>query len=380
MLRLIRRSLSWKLFFSYLAVILVGGIVLVSAAGWVLPSAFQRHLIAMSQALPGNAGQNLSKMQTDLYTNFRDGVIEALGLSALAATAASLILSWFVSRQVVVPIHSMMQASRRISEGEFQERVRVPGDLKQGDLDELAQLALSFNRMAERLAQVETVRSQLIADVAHELRTPLTIIKGSMEGLVDGVLPDSEETYLQVYHEADRLQRLVADLQELSRVEAGTYLLAMKPCGVRELISMVVDRLGRQFEEKGVTLENNVSPALPQVLADENRILQVLTNLVGNALTYTPAGGLVRISAVQHSRTVEISVQDTGIGIAVEHLPHIFTRFYRVDPSRSRASGGSGIGLTIARHLVEAHGGKIWVESPGPGRGSTFTFTLPIAP
>ncbi|MGE5222147.1 MAG: sensor histidine kinase [Omnitrophica WOR_2 bacterium] len=378
--KLIRRNLSWKLFFSYLVVILVGGIVLVSAAGLVVPSVFQRHLAAMTEAFSGNTSQNVARMQADLYINFRDGIIEALGVAALAATVTSLVLSWFVSRQVVVPIHAMMRASQRIAEGEYQERVQVLGDLKRGDFDELAQLALSFNRMAERLAQVETVRSQLIADVAHELRTPLTVIKGSMEGLMDGVLPGNDETYLQVYHEADRLQVLVADLQELSRVEAGAYPLVLKPSSARDLVDMVVDRLGRQFEEKSVLLENDVSPALPPVQADASRILQVLTNLVGNALAYTPTGGKVRISAVQRLPYVEISVQDTGIGISVEHLPHIFTRFYRVDPSRSRVSGGSGIGLTVAKHLAEAHGGKIWVDSPGPGQGSTFTFSLPIAP
>jgi len=257
--------------------------------------------------------------------------------------------------------------------------VRVFGDLAKGELDELAQLALHFNQMADRLERTESIRRQLIGDVAHELRTPLTAIKGSMEGLIDGVLPADAETFQQVYREADRLQRLVADLQELSRVEAGAYSLNLRPVSVGRLIEAFVARFGRQFAEKGVALETDLPAGLPSVMADEDRIGQVLLNLAGNALQYTPAGGKVRVAAHRQDNEVHIAVTDTGIGIAAEHLPHLFTRFYRVDKSRSRAGGGSGIGLTISRHLIEAHGGRIWAASPGPGQGSTFTFTLPIA-
>jgi len=223
------------------------------------------------------------------------------------------------------------------------------------------------------------MRRELIGDVAHELRTPLTAIKGSMEGLIDGVLPSEVETYQLIYAEADRLERLVNDLQELSRVEAGAYELIRKPISVSSLVESAAARLSRQFEDKGVTLESKVPANLPPALADEDRIGQVLLNLVGNALQYTPPGGHVRIAASRRGHEVHVSITDTGIGISPEHLPHLFTRFYRVDKSRSRAGGGSGIGLTIARHLVEAHGGRIWVESPGAGRGSSFTFTLPLA-
>ena len=245
--------------------------------------------------------------------------------------------------------------------------------------DELDGLALSFNQMAVRLEQTETMRRQLLGDVAHELRTPLTSIKGYMEALIDGVLPANMETYQQVYREADRLQRLVHDLQELSRVEAGAYPLKLQPIAVSTLIAALTARLGRQFEEKGVSLQCDVSADLPRVRVDEDRIGQVLINLVGNALHYTPSGGSVRVVARQQGREIQIAVIDTGIGIPAEHLPHLFTRFYRVDKSRSRAGGGSGIGLTIGKHLVEAHGGRIWVTSAGADHGSTFTFTLPVA-
>jgi histidine kinase len=173
---------------------------------------------------------------------------------------------------------------------------------------------------------------------------------------------------------------LVNDLQELSRVEARAYELHRKPVSVQAVVDATVSRLGRQFEEKGVALETDLPPDLSPVYADEDRLGQVLLNLVGNALQYTAAGGRVAIRASRQRDEVYVSVTDTGIGISAEHLPHLFDRFYRVDKSRSRAGGGSGIGLTIARHLVEAHGGRIWAESPGLGKGSTLTFTLPLLP
>jgi len=316
---------------------------------------------------------------TDLFTNFSDAVGEALTLAASAALVAAVAVSLFVTRQIVAPVRAMTAATQHIADGHYDERVRVSGDPAKNELDELAQLALHFNRMADKLEHTENMRRQLIGDVAHELRTPLTAIKGSMEGLIDGVLPAEIETFQQVYREADRLQRLVADLQELSRVEAGAFALNRQRVAVRRLIDVLVSRLSRQFVEKGVALETDCPPDVPDVLADEDRIGQVLLNLAGNALQYTPARGKVRVAAQRHGGEIRITVSDTGIGIPPEHLPHVFTRFYRVDKSRSRAGGGSGVGLTIAKHLVEAHGGHIWAASPGPGQGSTFTFTLRIA-
>ncbi|OGO63940.1 MAG: hypothetical protein A2Z45_04140 [Chloroflexi bacterium RBG_19FT_COMBO_55_16] len=377
MLSTIRRHLGIKIFLSYLVVILVGVIVLASAAEFAVPSAFDRHMIAMSGMMSDMMGG--ARLEKDLFTSFRAAVTEALALAVLAASLVAVLASLFVSRQVVAPVREMMIASQRIAEGHYAERVRVPGDTRKGELDELAQLALSFNQMAAKLEGTESMRRELIGDVAHELRTPLTAIKGSMEGLIDGVLPSEVETYQLIYAEADRLERLVNDLQELSRVEAGAYELIRKPISVSSLVESAAARLSRQFEDKGVTLESKVPANLPPALADEDRIGQVLLNLVGNALQYTPPGGHVRIAASRRGHEVHVSITDTGIGISPEHLPHLFTRFYRVDKSRSRAGGGSGIGLTIARHLVEAHGGRIWVESPGAGRGSSFTFTLPLA-
>jgi histidine kinase len=199
-----------------------------------------------------------------------------------------------------------------------------------------------------------------------------------MEGLIDGVLPPKQDTFQYIYHEADRLQRLVSDLQELSRVEMQVSAMRPGRLQARSLIQSAVDRLKNQFEEKGVDLNWEVEDHLPTLWADEDRIGQILLNILGNALQYTPQGGKVDIRVRRKEDEVHFRIEDSGLGISPEHLPHIFKRFYRVDKSRSRISGGTGIGLTIARQLVKANGGRIWAESAGDDQGSTFTFTLPI--
>ena len=373
-----RRHLGAKLLLSYMAIIVVGVVVLIIASQFVLPTTFNRHMagMGMMNGMMGGQGQGLGgpDAMSQLYIDFRASFNEALMYAALAAMVAAVALSIYLSRSVIVPVHAMSLASQRIADGRYDERVQVRGE------DELAQLAVRFNQMAGKLDQVESMRRRLIGDVSHELRTPLTAIKGSMEGLMDGVLPATQETFQQIHTEADRLNRLVDDLQELSRVEARAYELEIRPLDVFSLVRTVTKRLASQAELKHVLLDIELAPDLPRVLADEDRAVQVLTNLVGNALQYTPENGKVTIFAKRIDHEVQISVRDTGTGIPPEHLPHIFDRFYRVDASRSRsrrAGGGSGIGLTIARALVEAHGGRIWAESAGEGLGSTFRFTLP---
>ncbi len=365
--------LGWKLMASYFIVIVMGVITLAIVAEMVVPATFNRHVMEMEEIMGANTDPaRMSQLEADLYANYQSAFSEALSLAAVIAVTSAFLVSFLVSRRVVTPIRKLMHASQHIAAGYYDERVTVMSD------DELGQLAQSFNRMAETLHQTEQLRRELIGNVTHELRTPLTSIKGYMEGLLDGVLPATPDTFQQVYHEADRLQRLVNDLQELSRVEADAFTLHQKFVAAGTVIQRIADRLHPQFEAKGVTLTLQVPENLPSVWADEDRISQVLVNLMGNALQYTPSGGKVTVSAAQQSDELHISIADTGIGIPPEHLPHLFTRFYRVDKSRSRAGGGSGIGLTIARHLVEAHGGKIQVHSDGTGKGSTFSFSLPL--
>ncbi len=369
----LRRRLAVKLFISYLVVIVVGILIQAVVVEVLIPEAFQRHMMSMQSAMGMMAGTG----RTGLLESFRAAVNEALAAAGLVAALSAFVVSIFISRQVVSPVQSITRASLRIADGHFAERVQA-GDKDPARADELDKLAHAFNLMAERLEHTEQMRRQLLGDVSHELRTPLTAIKGSMEALTDGVLPAEPATFAQIELEADRLQRLVNDLQELSRVEAGAYVLERLPVAVAELAQTAARQVDLQFRQKEISLQLHLAPALPAVQGDPDRLLQVLLNLLNNACQYTPAGGSVTLEAAQHGPEILFSVKDTGIGIPAEHIPHLFTRFYRVDKSRSRqAGGGSGIGLTICRYLVEAHGGRIWAQSPGPGQGAAFFFTLP---
>lgn len=383
MIRYFRRRLRWKLFLSYLAVVLVGAVVLIVAMEFAIPRAFARHLATM-EAFGGNAVDDhmlmdgSEHMMADLFVHFRTAVTEATLIALSAASLIAVAISALISRRVISPVRDMMRASGQIAQGNYSRRVSLPANRPLADLDEMGQLAYGFNQMAAQLEESDALRRQLIGDVTHELITPLTVIKGSMEGLIDGVLPPEPATFQQIAHDAARLQRLVTDLQELSRVEAGAYELHLQPVNLGTLMSNIANHLRRQFEDKGVQLQVHLPPGLLMVEIDPDRISQVLINLIGNALQYTPTDGRVDVSAQRKNDGVLFIVADTGAGVAAEQIPHLFTRFYRVDKSRARASGGSGIGLTIARYLVEAHGGRIWAESRGVGQGSQFMFFLPL--
>ena len=379
MMKFIRTHLAWKLLFSYLLVVFIGILVLITAASLFVPATFERHMASMNAIMAD--GSNMSsdeEMQAELFSQYTVAVYEAVGYATLAALVAAIIASILISRQVVTPMLRMTSLSHRIAEGEYAERLKLPGGLQASQVDELDQLALSFNQMAEKLEKVETMRRQLIGDVTHELRTPLTAVKGYLEGVMDGVLPASPETFQQIHAEIDRLQRLVNDLQELSRVESGAVQLELALTSPAGLIEKIESNFGNQFSEKDIQLLADVEPGIPNILVDSDRIIQVLTNLVGNALQYSSCGGGVNLSVHQDKSEIVFSVKDTGIGISAEQLPYIFNRFYRTDKSRNRASGGSGIGLTIAKALIQAHHGRIWAESKGEGRGSTFSFSIPL--
>jgi histidine kinase len=378
MLKFLRTHLALKLFLSYFVVVMVGVLVLFTATRLSGPAAFDRHLAQMSAMMSEMEMMGSSQsLEMDLFTNYTAAVSEAVSLAAIAALVAAVLASFFISRQVVTPIQRMMKLSHRIAEGEYEERLIIPGSSHADQVDELDQLALSFNQMAEKLEKTENLRRQLIGDVTHELRTPLTAVKGYLEGLMDGVLTANPETYQQIHTEINRLQRLVNDLQELSQVESGAFQLEFRAISPSIIMETIQRNFTNQFVDKNLQLEMEIEPDLPQIMVDKDRIIQVLTNLVGNALQYTPSGGRVVIKVRRENANLLFSVSDTGIGISAEQLPNIFNRFYRTDKSRARASGGSGIGLTIAKALVKAHQGRIWAESDGEGKGSTFSFTIP---
>ena len=290
----------------------------------------------------------------------------------LIAAAMALVVTYFLSRRILSPVRSLSAAARRLGRGDFSQRVRVKG---KGELQELAD---TFNSMAGDLERTERLRSNMVADVAHELRTPLSNIRGYLEAIHDGLKQPDEEALLILDEEAALLARLVDDLQELSLAEAGDLKLNRRVVDVADLVRQAVAARQAQAKTRGVSVSADVPEGLPAVNIDSHRVNQVLRNLLENAVAHTPEGGSVSVTAREEGGWMEVSVSDTGEGIPAADLPHIFERLYRVDKSRTRATGGSGLGLTIARRLVEAHGGRIAVRSE-PGSGSCFTFTVPVA-
>jgi signal transduction histidine kinase len=371
-------KLTGKLFLSYLLIAAVSIVVLAVSTAYVAPADFSRRMMSHDNSLLEHAGDEggmmwgrMQAIDGEIHDDVQSSVNKALWQAGIAATLTAMVMGLFMSRRIVNPIRALAWASQRIADGRYDERLDVSSD------DELGDLTRHFNLMAEELAETEVMRRQLLGDVTHELKTPLASIKGYMEGLQDGVLPASLETFQLVHREADRLQRLVQSLQELSRTEAGQVELNLQTCDVAELLRTAVERLRPQFLDKEIDLRLETPDLLPSVRGDVDRTSQVLTNLLGNALQYTASGGAVVVRAAEAGDFVQISVEDNGAGLAEDDLKRVFQRFYRVDKSRSRRSGGSGIGLTIARHLVDAQGGKIWAESAGLGQGSTLYFTLP---
>lgn len=364
------RQLRWKLFISHLIVIAIGIVILLPTAQFVARNPLiTRPDASISTDLPGpNVQPAQPPSQSDAFQTVLD---QALLISGFAALAAAIVVSLFVSRRIVDPLQELALVSGRLAQGYYRERTTIQSD------DELAHLSRSINQLAEALEKTEQRRLGLITDVSHELRTPLTIIAGYMEGLIDGVIQPEPQIFAMVHHEAVRLKWMTEELALLSRAEAGQLRVEPKPIFISGIIENVVAQFQSQVASQGIKLRVELAP-VPPVNADPDRLEQILINLITNAIQYSPEGGRITIYGHRLDPFVEIGVTDTGIGIPAEHLPHIFERFYRVDKSRSRQKGGAGIGLTIARHLVYAHGGEIWAESPGPAKGTTIRFTLPM--
>ncbi len=305
--------------------------------------------------------------------SFLDSLRRAIWQAGLIASVLSIALGLILSRALAAPLAHLTAAVRGVAAGDLSQRVPEQGP------EEVAELGRAFNQMTEALARAEELRRNLVADVAHELRTPLTVIQGNLRAILDGVYPLEAGEIAIIYDETRLLSRLVDDLRELAQAEAGQLPLERRPVDMGELIQTAISGFAPAASEQQVTLTAEVAPDLPMVHADPDRVSQVLRNLLGNALRYTPPGGQITVAAqAGPAGFVTLRVRDTGSGIAPEDLPHVFERFWRADRSRARSSGGTGLGLAIARHLVEAHGGKISVESC-LGQGTTFWFTLPLA-
>lgn len=301
-----------------------------------------------------------------LFGALHRGLAVALIVAGLLAALVALALM----RRIVGPIETLTRAARLMERGDREARVPVASG------DEIGQLMGAFNAMADSVARTERLRRDLVSDVAHELRTPLTNLRCQIEAIQDGLSPADAGTLASLHEEAMLLSRLVDDLQELALAESGGQRLRIESLAPGEELARAAAALAPRAEAVGITLGVRATVGLPRVTADAERLGQILRNLVDNALRHTPRGGRIELEATAREGAVEIAVRDTGPGIAAEHLPNVFERFYRTDVSRARATGGAGLGLAIVRQLVRSQGGEVRVESE-PGRGAAFFFTLP---
>lgn len=293
-------------------------------------------------------------------------------LVAAVGGVAGIAFSVIASHNLTAPLGRLAAAARDIGARNFGHRVELSGS------DEVREVGRAFNDMAAQLEAAETIRRNLVADVAHELRTPLSVLQGNLRAILDEVYPLEKAEIARLYTQTRLLSRLVTDLHELAQAEAGQLSLNRQPTDLAALIRDTADAHLPVAEEAGIALRVQVESDLPPIQVDAARMAQVLNNLLANALRHTPAGGQVTVAAALADGQIQLAVQDTGEGIDPEQLPYLFDRFYRADPSRARDTGGAGLGLTIVRAIVIAHGGAIRAESAGPDRGSRFTVTLPL--
>ncbi len=306
------------------------------------------------------------------FSQLVSAVQHSLLWTGLAAGVAGILLVSLVSRRILAPVRLLSSAARGLGQGDLSRRVPTPGR------DEVGQMARTFNSMADSLEKVEHQRRNLVADVAHELRTPLSNIQGYLEAVKDGLLQPDSATIEIIYQQVLQLAHLVEDLRLLALAEAGALRLNRELDSLADVLHGSVEAVRPRAEAKGVAVSLDAQPEFPLIEMDRTRMAQVIGNLLENAIQHTPEGGhvTVRLEAVE-SAAARVTVADTGEGIPPEDIPRVFERFYRVDASRSRATGGVGLGLTIAKQLVEAHGGTIRAEST-PGKGSRFIFELPL--
>jgi signal transduction histidine kinase len=364
-----KMGLRERLFLSHIIVMIVGLLTLLAIGKISSPRFF---VVYLKQIEVG--GVSVRQVRTQLLQSFEDAWSQGAFWSVVVGASAAGGLSYLVTQRIVKPLIQMEEITKKFAAGDLRERVPT------SEIPEVDQLATSFNRMAAGLEDVEQRRRDLVGDLSHELRTPLTVLKGYLEGLADGTIEPSSDVYLRLSNEVSRMQRLVNNLQELSKMEAGYFPIDARPLDLYPLLLSVVQKFSDQLvAENSPQIQLDYSPNTLPVVADPERVEQILVNLIGNALRYTPAGSItVKVYPAPEGDRLWVAVVDTGKGIAQEDLPHVFERFWRADRSRNRNSGGSGIGLAICRRLVELQGGTIEVESQ-LGQGSTFRFSLPIA-
>lgn len=363
----LRLGLAGRLFAAQTLVVLAGSVTLGLVAAAVGPAIFHDHLRQIAGSVDPDAARHVEQA-------YASASAVSLTVALVTALAAALAVSAYVARRVAHPVGQLAAAATDITDGHYDTRVAAPG--LGADFDTVV---AAFNAMAGRLAQVEATRRRLLADVGHELRTPVATIEAYVDAAEDGVLVPDEETWAVLRAQTGRLHRLAEDIAAVSRAEEHQLDLRPRRVAATDLVRAAVAAARPRYTDKGVRLATTVGADLPEVHADAERMAQALGNLLDNALRHTPSGGAVTIAADLDRSGVRITVADTGEGIAAEHLPHVFERFYRADAARDRSRGGSGIGLAIVRAIVTEHGGRVTAHSSGPGTGTAFVVTLPAA-
>ncbi|GAA2715976.1 sensor histidine kinase [Actinoplanes palleronii] len=357
--------LATRLFAAQALIVAVGALTLFLVAVAVAPGLLHNHVSHMMGAMSGPMSQDLEQA---LAATLSLSLMLAVG----AALLASLALSWLLTRRLTAPVTQMAAVAGRIAGGDY--TARVPAS-RLGT--EFAALDGAFNQMATTLEHTERRRREMLADLAHELRTPIATVDSFLEGIEDEVIPAGPDTWRTLREQTGRLRRLIDDIDSVSRAEERRLDLRRQTMRLDDAIDDALRAVAVVFADKGVILDHRRHPTPVAVRADPDRLREVLDNLLSNALRHTPSGGTVTVSTTGRPHDAEVTVADTGEGITAEHLDHVFERFYRADPSRSRRGGGSGIGLTIARALAQAHGGSLHAASDGDGCGATFTLTMP---
>jgi signal transduction histidine kinase len=360
--------LSTRLILSYIAIILLI-ILQMMGAGLALR---YFNLVPDSPDLTALVADIAPETAVQMETMFREFFARQITLFVTASASIAIIAGVVLGRYLARPLNELARAARDIGAGNLNRRVSV------GGADEIVAVATAFNEMAARLEQAETLRQNLLADVAHELRTPVTVIQGNLRAILDDVYPLEKEEVARLYEQTLQLTRLIGDLRELAQAEAHELPLNKTAVDVAQLVKDTAVLYKPLCQAQKITLRAELLGALPPLVADGPRLRQCLNNLLDNALRHTPSGGTITLQAEQVDGELQLRVEDTGGGIAPEHLAHVFDRFYRVDPARSRGSGGSGLGLAIVKAVAEAHNGRITVSSGGAGTGSSFVLHLPL--
>ena len=360
----VRWGFASRLLSAQALVLVAGAVTTWVVASFVGPSIFRDHLHRAGVSHTSAEGRHVEEA-------FRSALLISISVALLAATITALAVTWYFTRRVKRSIGQVAAAASEVAAGRYGHRVADPG------LGiEFATLADSYNSLAQRLGSVEAIRRRMLADLAHEMRTPLATVEAHLEAVEDGVRTLDADTLTVIRLSTRRLGRLAEDIAAVSQAEEGTLDIHRQSVEASALVSAASEGAQDRYAAKGVHLDTHLDTDA-RVLADPDRMGQVLGNLLDNALRHTPSGASVTLNCRQHSRWVEFVIADSGEGIAHEHLDHLFDRFYRVDTARDRRQGGSGIGLSISKALVQAQGGTLTALSPGLGRGATFTVRLP---